>query len=220
MNEEAGLDQGPGVGEAPGLDARNAMIMMQDAQQRAQRELRVRRPLLFLIWGLVVLASYGAMWLSVRGQRPYQGPAWETLLLAFLLFLAAGGVTANVVDWAASGVGGRSEWRRGIFVLSLAAGFAALEIEKQALWHAGASRPVVALFGQAIPLLAAGLVFVVSSASPARLDWPRLALGLWLLAVAASGAWTGPVTNLAVCALAGGGGILLMAAIEPRLRRP
>jgi hypothetical protein len=28
----------------------------------------------------------------------------------------------------------------------------------------------------------------------------------------------GPVTNLAVCALAGGGGILLMAAIEPRLR--
>jgi hypothetical protein len=220
MNEEAGLDQGPGVGEAPGLDARNAMIMMQEAQQRAQRELRVRRPLLFLIWGLVVLVGYGAMWLSVRGQRPYQGPAWETLLLAFLLFLAAGGVTANVVDWAASGVGGRSEWRRGIFVLSLAAGFAALEIEKQALWHAGASRPVVALFGQAIPLLAAGLVFVVSSAGPARLDWPRLALGLWLLAVAASGAWTGPVTNLAVCALAGGGGILLMAAIEPRLRRP
>ena len=53
----------------------------------------------------------------------------------------------------------------------------------------------------------------------ARLDWPRLALGLWLLAAAAAGAWTGPVTNLAVCALAGGGGILLMAAIEPRLRR-
>ena len=220
MNEEAGLDQGRGVGEAPGLDARNAMIMMQDAQQRAQRELRVRRPLLFLIWGLVVLVSYGAMWLSVRGQQPYQGPAWEPLLLAVLLLLAAAGVTANVVDWAASGVGGRSDWRRGIFVLSLAAGFAALESEKQALWHAGASRPVVALFGQAIPLLAAGLVFVVSSASPARLDWTRLALGLWLLAVAASGAWTGPVANLAVCALAGGGGILLMAVIEPRLRRP
>jgi len=220
MNEGAGLEQGPGVGEVSDMDARNAMIIVQDAQERARRELRVRRPVLFLIWGLVVLVGYGAMWLSVRGQRPYQGPAWETLLLAFLLFLAAAGASANVVDGAASGVRGRSEWRRGIFVLSLAAGFAALEIEKQALWHAGASRPVVALFGQAIPLLAAGLVFVVSSASPARLDWPRLALGLWLLAVASAGAWTGPVTNLAVCALAGGGGILLMAAIEPRLRRP
>jgi hypothetical protein len=218
MNEKSGLDAA--AGGTAGMDARNAMVIVRDAQQRARRELRVRRPVLFLIWGLVVLIGYGAMWLSVRGQRPYQGPAWETLLLAFLLFLAAAGASANVVDWAASGVGGRSEWRRGIFVLSLAAGFAALEIEKQALWHAGASRPVVALFGQAIPLLAAGLVFVVSSASPARLDWPRLALGLWLLAAAAAGAWTGPVTNLAVCALAGGGGILLMAAIEPRLRRP
>ena len=46
-----------------------------------------------------------------------------------------------------------------------------------------------------------------------------LALGLWLLAVAAEGAWAGPVTYLAVIALAGGGGILLMAAIEPLLRR-
>jgi hypothetical protein len=221
----AGLDGGaagmdPGAGGAASMDARNAMIIVQEAQQRAQRELRVRRPVLYLIWGLVVLVSYGAMWLSVRGQQPYRGAAWQALLLAFLLLVAAGGATANVVDTAASGVGGRSEWRRGIFVLSLVAGFAALESEKQALWYAGASRPVVALFGEAIPLLAAGLIFVMSSASPARLDWPRLALGLWLLAVASAGAWTGPVTNLAVCALAGGGGILLMAAIEPRLRRP
>lgn len=51
------------------------------------------------------------------------------------------------------------------------------------------------------------------------LDWPRLALGLWLLAVAAEGGWAGPVTYLAVIALAGGGGIMLMAAIEPVLRR-
>jgi hypothetical protein len=37
---------------------------------------------------------------------------------------------------------------------------------------------------------------------------------------AAGGSWAGPVTVLAVCALAGGGGgILLMAAIEPRLPR-
>jgi hypothetical protein len=44
-------------------------------------------------------------------------------------------------------------------------------------------------------------------------------VGIWLLAVAAASVWDGPVTTLAVCALAGGGGILLMAAIEPRLRR-
>jgi hypothetical protein len=217
MNEETSMKDD--TGEAAGMDARGAAVIIRAAREQARRELRVSRPVLFVTWGLVVLIGYGAMWLSVRGQHPYHGPAWQTVLLAFLLFLAAAGATANVVDRAASGVGGRSELQRGIFALSLIAGFAALEIEKQALSHAGASRPLVALFGQAIPLLAAGLVFVASSAAKARLNWPRLALGIWLLAVAASGAWAGPVTNLAVCALAGGGGILLMAAIEPRLRR-
>lgn len=91
--------------------------------------------------------------------------------------------------------------------------------EKYALQHAGASRPLVVLFGEAIPLLVVGLVFVARSAINGMPDWPRLALGLWLLAVAAGGAFAGPATNLAVCALAGGGGILTMAAIEPWLRR-
>src|SRR5207249_7134146 len=66
----------------------------------------------------------------------------------------------------------------------------------------------------AAPMLAAGLVFVATSAVAARLNWTRLALGLWLLAVAAGGAWGGPVTTFAVCALAGGGGVLLMAVVE------
>jgi hypothetical protein len=62
-------------------------------------------------------------------------------------------------------------------------------------------------------------VFVASSASTTGLNRPRLILGVWLLAVAAGASWAGPVGVLAVCALAGGGGVLLMAAIEPRLRR-
>lgn len=219
MNESAGMKDGADAGEVADLDAQGAAAILQQARERARRELTVRRPVLFVTWGVVVLVSYGAMWLSVRGQHPYRGPAWETLMLAFLLFLAAAGATANVVDRAATGVGGRSEMQRGIFALALAVGFAALEIEKQALSHAGASRPLVSLFGEAIPLLIAGLVFVASSAASSTPNWPRLAVGSWLLAVAAGGAWAGPVTNLAVCALAGGGGILLMAAIPPRLRR-
>jgi hypothetical protein len=218
MNEETSMKDGPGTGEAAGLDAHSAAVIIREAREQARRELRVRRPVLLVTWGLVVLAGYGAIWLSVRGQHPYRGPG-AILLLMLLLFVAAATVTAQVVDRAASGVGGGSELQRGIFALALVAGFAALEIEKQALWHAGASRPLAALLGEAVPMLAAGLVFVASSAINTRLDWPRLALGLWLLAVAAGGAWAGPVTNLAICALAGGGGILLMAAIEPRLRR-
>ena len=225
MNEEAGTRDAPDEAasvDAQGaavMDAQGAALIMQQARERAGRELQVRRPVLFVTWGLVLLIGYGAMWLSVRGQHPYTGPAWEALLLAFLLVIAAALITAQVVDWAASGVGGRSEVRRGIFVLALISGFAVLEIEKTAMVHAGASTPVAAMLGAAAPLLAAGLVFVATSAPGGRLNWARLALGIWLLAVTAGGTWTGPVTDLAVYALAGGGGVLAMAAIEPRLRR-
>ena len=169
MNEECGTAGGTDMDEAPVLDPQGAAAILQQARDRARRELAVRRPVLFLIWAVVVFVGYGAMWLSVRGQHPYRGPAWETLLLAFVLFVAAAGASANVVDRAASGVGGRSERQRGIFALALVAGFAALEIEKQALATAGASRPLTALFGQAIPLLVAGLVLLASCATASRL---------------------------------------------------
>lgn len=217
MNEDSGTKNMDDA--APVLDPPGAAVILQQARDRARRELAVRRPVLFLIWGVTVFAGYGAMWLSVRGQHPYHGPAWPTLMLAFLLFLTAAAASANVVDRAASGVGGRSELQRGIFALAMVAGFAALEVEKQALATTGAGRPVTALFGQAIPLLVAGLVLLASSATATRLDWPRLAIGGWLLAVAAGGAWAGVVSSLAIYALAGGAGIALMAVIEPVLRR-
>lgn len=219
MTEEAGTRNVPESAAAVGMDAQGAAVIMQQARERAGSELRVRRPLLFVTWGLVLLIGYGAMWLSVRGQHPFHGPAWQTLLLSFLLLLIALVVTAQIVDWAASGVGGRSQVQRGIFALAVVAGYAALLIEKTAMASAGASLLVQAVLGATAPMLAAGLVFVATSAVTARLNWARLALGLWLLAVAAGGAWSGPVTTFAVCALAGGGGVLLMAAIEPRLRR-
>ncbi len=219
MNEEAGTRNVPESAEPVGMDARGAAVIMQQARKRAGSELRVRRPLLFVTWGLAMLIGYGAIWLSVRGQHPFHGPAWQALLLSLLLLLIALIVTAQIVDWAASGVGGRSEIQRGIFALAVVAGYAALLLEKTAMGSAGASRPVQAMLGATAPMLAAGLVLVATSAVAARLNWARLAVGLWLLAVAAGGAWGGPVTTFAVCALAGGGGVLLMAIIEPRLRR-
>jgi hypothetical protein len=159
------------------------------------------------------------MWLSVRGQHPFHGPTVPAIVTLVALFLVAAVLTTWFIDRASSGVGGPSVLQRGMFVLALAAGGFALGIVVRAASLAGADRPVVALLRAASPLLVVGLVFVASCAINGSLDVPRLALGLWLLAVAAEGAWAGPVTYLAVIALAGGGGILAMAAIEPRLRR-
>ena len=191
---------------------------MRQAPQQAEREPTVRRPLLFVAWGLVVLAGYGVIWLSVRGQHPFHGPAVPSIVTVAALVLVATVYTVWAVD-RASGASARTVAQQGSFVLALAAGGLALKIVIHAVAHAGAGRPLVALIGAAAPLLVVGLVFVASCAVNGSLDWPRLALGLWLLAVAAGGAWAGPATSLAVCALAGGGGVLLMAAIEPLRRR-
>jgi hypothetical protein len=213
MTEDTGMD------EAAGMDVQQAAVILQQARERARRELAVRRPVLFLTWGLVVLLGYGALWLSVRGQHPIHGPTVPAIVTLGGLFLVAAVVTARFIDRASSGVGGHSALQRGIFVLALAAGGFALDIFLHAASRAGTDRPLAVMLGAAAPLLVVGLVFVASCASNGVLDWPRLALGLWLLAVAAEGAWAGPVTYLAVCALAGGGGIILMAAVEPLLRR-
>ncbi|HEV2934249.1 MAG TPA: hypothetical protein VGY96_14045 [Streptosporangiaceae bacterium] len=213
MKDDAGMD------EAASMDAQNAAVIMQQARERAQRELAVRRPALFVTWGLAVLASYGTLWLSVRGQHPFHGPTVPAVVTLVALFLVAAIITVRFVDRASSGVGGPSVLQRGIFVSALAAGVLAMDIFIHAVARAGADRPLVALMGAAAPLLVAGVVFLASCAVNGVLDRPRLAVGLWLLAVAAYGGWAGPVTYLAVIALAGGGGIVLMAAIEPLLRR-
>ena len=161
MNEECGTTGGTDMDEAAGAwTPQGAAAVLQQARDRARRELAVRRPVLFLIWGVVVFVSYGAMWLSVRGQHPVPraGLARRCCWPSCCSWRRRAR-RANVVDRAASGVGGRSEVQRVIFALALVAGFAALEIEKQALATAGRQPAgAAALFGQAIPLLVAGLV--------------------------------------------------------------
>jgi hypothetical protein len=62
----------------------------------------------------------------------------------------------------------------------------------------------------------AGLVYIL--ASVLGRNRPAFALGAWLVIAGASCAWQAPADILATCALAGGGGFLLIAVIETRLR--
>jgi hypothetical protein len=63
----------------------------------------------------------------------------------------------------------------------------------------------------------AGVFYLAGGA--ARPHWAVTGLGLWLVAVAAGGGFAGPAGVWGVDALAAGLAYLLMAAIEPRLRR-
>jgi hypothetical protein len=198
-----------GADEETEMDPRQASAILQEAQDRARRALVLRRPVLLALWGAAWMVSDGAIWLSVRGQRPYNGPTPADLLTLALVIAAATAFAVIYTGRARSGVGGLSVLQRRILLLSYLGGYAALFTLEAAIDHAGASRAVLAVYGAAAPILLVALIVAASGA--VFLDWSLLGLGLWLLAVAAGSGFAGPVTVWAVSALAGGGALLVMA---------
>lgn len=209
-----------GLDDPTALNPAAAAAIIREAGARARRELVISRPVLLATWGLALLVGYGAMWFSVRRQQPYHGPSAQTVALVLVLLLAALLVTVAAAERPGADVGGRSATRRAVFALCLVAAFVSLGVEKIMLFEIGADSSVLGVVGSANPLLATGLAFVASAAVDLRTGWSRFVLGAWLLAVACAGMGQGPVTCLAISALAGGGGILLMAAVQPRFVSP
>jgi hypothetical protein len=211
MNDGTGMKNGTGMDDGTGLGAQDAAVIVQQARERARRELTVNRPAIFVTWALVYLLGYGVIWLSVRGQRPYHAPAGWALALLALLAVTALAATTLTTDRATSGVGGASVLKLRIYYLSLAAGWAGVVIMQAALRYDGASRGVIGVFTASSPLLVAGVVLVASTA--AWLNWYLFGLGIWLIAVAALSGFAGPAGAWGVDALAVGIPFLLIAAI-------
>jgi hypothetical protein len=200
-----------GADEETRMDLQQASAIMQEARDRARRALVVKRPVLLVVWGAAWMVSDGVIWLSVRGQRPYNGPTPAALATLVMVIAAATVFAVIYLGRAGSGVGGLSVLQRRILLLSYLGGYVALFTLEAAIDHAGASRAVLAVYGAAAPILLVALIIAASAA--VFLDWSLLGLGLWLLAVAAGSGFAGPVTVWAVSALAGGGALLVMAVI-------
>lgn len=206
-----------GADEETGMDLQQASAILQETRDRARRALVVRRPVLLAVWGAAWMVSDGVIWLSVREQRPYNGPTPAALLTLTMVIAAAAVFAVIYVGRAGSGVGGLSVLQRRILLLSYLGGYVALFTLEAAIDHAGASRAVLGVYGAAAPILLVALIIAASGA--VFLDWSLLGLGLWLLAVAAGSGFAGPVTVWAVSALAGGGALLVMAVIGLRWNR-
>lgn len=199
------------------LDARAAAALIQQTREHTRHALRIKLPPLYAAWGIAWLIGLGGMWLSVRDQHPYRGPAVSAVVVLGVLIVAAVVVTMSVVIRATRGIEGVSELQGKLYGLSWPIGFAALFAIEGALGNHGASDDVMGMIGAAGPLLVTALIYLVGSAI--WLDRTMFVLGAWLAAVAAVGVWTGPVTVLLVAALAGGGGFLVAAGFLSRRNR-
>jgi hypothetical protein len=197
------------------MSVQEAAAVVQDARARAGRELVISAPVVYVAWGLVWLLGYGGMWLSVRGQHPYQGPSGVAVAAVFVLAGFAVAAVLVIASKAVAGVDGRSARDRRIILATWGTGYLIVLVLQAALSSSVSTR-TLAFVDFAGPVLLAGLTYTVAFALGR--SRPALALGAWLVLVGASCAWLAPATILATCALAGGGGFLLLAVIETRLR--
>src|SRR5256714_13407587 len=86
MGEDTDENENGAVDEGSDLDPRTAATLLEQTKRRARRQFEFPSPLLTLIQAGAVLAAYGPIWLSGRGQNPYRGPSYPALapLYAFV----------------------------------------------------------------------------------------------------------------------------------------
>jgi hypothetical protein len=200
------------------FDPRQAAALLDQTTQQTRRQLEPAQPWLLVIRAVVVLAVFGAVWLNVRGQHPYQHPtaALIPVVIAFgLLNLIA---TVTVAKRATAGLSGKSRLRPAEIAV-LAAIWIGVFAAMGPMASAGVSDAVVyGTYPVAVPLIAAGLAWAGITA--VRADWLNCGIGL---AVAVTGAVALSAGPAGAWAVAGVGLCLTLlghaAAIVWRQRR-
>jgi hypothetical protein len=178
-------------GNEGGLDPRGAARLLVQTQRQAQRGLDFRSPWLSLIAAAVALVAFGALWLSVRGQHPYQGPTAVSLVVLYAVVLVRIGTVAYAHRRAAAGVSGRSVSRRRGEGAALAVALVAVYLLMAPLAHYGAGDGVVyGVYVATAPLIVLGAFWAARSA--VREDWPGLGMSIAIMLVAAGSAFAGP----------------------------
>jgi hypothetical protein len=85
---------------------------LNQATQQARRQLEPVQPWLLVIRAVGVLAVFGAVWLNVRGQHPYQHPTAPLIPVVITFGLLNLVATVTVARRATTGVSGKSRLGR------------------------------------------------------------------------------------------------------------
>lgn len=177
-----------------GFGPQQAAALLEQATHRARRQFEPSPPWLLVTRAVLVLAALGAIWLSVRGQHPYQGPTVADIpvLVAFIVLNFA--ATVAVRRRATAGVRGRSRLSQ-VEIAVLAAAWLVTAVVMAVLAAAGESYGLYPTTVLIIPGLAwAGLM-------GARAQWRGSGIGLAVAAVGGAGLLGGPATSWAVAAV-------------------
>src|ERR1700687_2592647 len=129
--------------EADELDPKAAATLLEQTKRQAQRQVALKPPLSTLVRAAGILVGYGAVWWSVRGQHPYEGPSLAALAVIYTAVIVVLVITAAVFTRATTGVSGQSRRQRGAYGVAFGTAWIAVSVFQGALYHDGASHAIV-----------------------------------------------------------------------------
>lgn len=203
----------------PELPAAESLALI-EAQQRsvtAQIEPDVR--LLYGVWGLALLIGEAAFFFAYWDNSPIAIPVPVAGVTLFVSLVAAMVTMGVHIGRRVAGVRGDSA-RQGMFYgWTWTVGFVCLAAIITGAGRAGADDEAIALLWAAGSGLVIGLLYMAGGAM--WLDRTQFTLGAWFAVVSGAGAIAGLPWLYLVLSVAGGGGLLVVAALVAlRTRRP
>lgn len=181
--------------------------MLAQTKREAQRQFNLSPPWITAFMAVVILVGYGGLWLSTRGQHPYQGPSVGAIALVYAAVAVSIGVSVKVYRRATAGVSGPSVHQQRVEGVAILVSYLGSPVLQGALKHYGASHAIVyGMIPAAAPLIIVGTTVLGIAATKA--DWPQAGAaaavvigGIVAAFVGPSGAWLAAGITLFIAVL-------------------
>lgn len=200
-------------GDPAGLDPAETLRMIRQQQEAARDATEPDGRVLFGAWGLAWLIGYLAIWSTARDTGT--PAAWAGWVLAGCIVGAVGLTVVHSVT-RTSGTRGASARVGTMYGWTWFLAFTAFGVMLGAMGDAGASPEVQAIAANGFACVIVGLLYL---AGGMLFEEARMyAIGAWMLVTAVLAAFAGLPNTYLVMAVAGGGGFLVMVAVEQVIR--
>lgn len=192
------------------LAAAESLALIEAQQRQVGEQTEPDARLLYGFWGLALLLGEGAFFLSTWEDSPFEIPLPVAGVILFVSLLSAMVLTSIHIARRVSGVRGNSSRQGTFYGLTWMVGFLCLAAVISGVARAGVDEQTIGLLWAAGSGLVIGLLYMAGGAM--WLDRTQFALGAWFAVVSGAGAVAGVPWIYLVLSIAGGGGMLAVAA--------
>ncbi len=210
MNDAGDAEEGM-TDHGGALDPREAARLLEQTTREARRQFSLTPPLVTAVMGVVILAAYGALWLSVRAQHPYSGPNLGVIALVYVTVALGIAVGVKVYERARAGVSGPSVALGAPEGIALLVSIGGSPVLQGALKYYGSSNALVyGVIPAAAPLIIVGTTLAGMAAS--KTNWPQFGAALAVVAGGVVALFVGPIDAWLVAGVAVFAGVVGYAA--------